>query len=100
MKQARPNPMYAPIRRECGTCAFFRRYTPEVIENKVIGVKCNTDLTPVEEHEQYQNLLEFGKCVRYPPQFFYETLNGEWPVVHQSHYCGEHRVDDHNPHRN
>lgn len=93
--------MYAPIRRECGTCAFFKRYTQEAIDHTVVGVSSANDLTPLDEDDvKHQSLLEFGKCVRYPPTFFYETLNGEWPVVHETHFCGEYRVDDSNPYRN
>lgn len=47
--------------------------------------------------EAQEVLVEYGKCRRYPPQFFYETLNGEWPVVHETSVCGEYRVAGDNP---
>lgn len=92
--------MYANRKRECANCAFFQRYTKEMVEEKVVAVTSATDLTPAENEIDFQSMMEFGKCVRYPPQFFYETLNGEWPVVHQTHFCGEYRADDRDPHWN
>lgn len=96
MQRIKPN-MYAKRKRECGNCAFFKRYTPEMVQEMVVPVTDARDLTPAENEAEYQSMVEFGKCVRNPPQFFYETLNGEWPVVHQTNYCGEYRADDRDP---
>jgi len=46
---------------------------------------------PILSTEPERYLLEYGRCVRNPPQFFSETLNGEWPVIHNSRVCGEYR---------
>lgn len=92
--------MYANTKRECGNCAFFRRYTKEMVFEKVMPVTDARELTPAEAEDHYESMVEFGKCVRNPPQFFYETLNGEWPVVHQTHYCGEYRAENRDPHWN
>lgn len=57
----------------CGTCKFFAA---------VDGVDISDDAE------------EYGKCVRNPPTFFHrKLLNGEWPVVHFSRWCGEYRHD-------
>lgn len=34
---------------------------------------------------------KYGRCLRNPPQFIESgVLNGEWPVVRRSSWCGEH----------
>jgi hypothetical protein len=50
----------------CATCRFY-----EAIEDRFNG--------------------EMGRCLRWPPQFVAKgALNGEWPVVRNDKWCGEH----------
>jgi hypothetical protein len=87
-------PVLAGIKPCCASCKWFKRIPPESI-----GVSVKAVASPEDQDEDVDDsLLEgFGRCVRNPPQFFYETLNGEWPVVHETKYCGEYRVSDNNP---
>ena len=88
-----------PVCASCATCRFFLRFTADstshfeerdpmlfddseaLIAPPVVSTAVDTDL------------LEYGKCVRNPPQFYSETLNGEWPVIHRSRVCGEYRTN-------
>jgi hypothetical protein len=86
--------MLQSVRPSCETCQFFQRFTEEQIGDAVTATVSPTDETEADP----SLLIEFGKCIRNPPQFFYETLNGEWPVVHETKLCGEYRVTTHHLH--
>ena len=89
--------MIVPVCVTCATCRFFRRFTPETAsgyEQHSPALLDDSDAefaNPMLSTEPDTDLLEYGKCVRNPPQFFSETLNGEWPIVHRSRVCGEYR---------
>lgn len=88
-------PVLAGIKPCCGSCKWFKR-----IPREAIGVSMHAVGSPGsdEDGEVDESALEgFGRCVRNPPMFFYETLNGEWPVIHETKVCGEYRVTDNNP---
>lgn len=71
----------------CGNCRFYRPLDPEQVE---------PDEDELWGGEEEAAMSEAGKCVRYPPRFFYpELLNGEWPVVNSEDYCGEHARNPH-----
>lgn len=56
----------------CASCRFYRR----VEEDETDGGDELSD--------------EVGRCVRYPPQFFYsKLLNAEFPVTSAGTWCGE-----------
>ena len=84
-----------PVCGNCGTCHFFQRFTddsaagfqqPAMMDDSKIAMA-----VPILSTEPDADLVEYGRCVRNPPQFFSETLNGEWPVIHNSRVCGEYR---------
>lgn len=81
--------MISYVKPTCANCRFFARFTQEAIGEEV-GAAVDTDGEMSPEYDEH--LIEFGKCVRYPPQFFHEVLNGEWPVVHETKFCGEWRA--------
>lgn len=50
----------------CKTCHFFERIA-----------------------DRYDS--KYGRCLRNPPQFVeYSALNGDWPVIKEDQWCGEH----------
>lgn len=87
--------MIASIRPTCSTCRFFLRFTAE----STVGFeRCSAALIDDSESaftmlstDTEADLLEYGKCIRNPPQFLGATLNGDWPVVHETRVCGEYR---------
>jgi len=85
--------MIAGVRPSCATCQFFNRFTTADMEDSVTPLAATGQPADADSDA----LLEFGKCLRNPPQFFYDTLNGEWPVIHESKLCGEYRVTNSNP---
>lgn len=86
--------MIAQIKPTCATCRFFARFTTREIQDEVNAAEA-PDADPDPDLDEYLN--EYGKCVRYPPMFFHDVLNGEWPVVHESKFCGEYRAANSNP---
>lgn len=62
----------------CASCRFFRAMREDELELHT-GGGITDDL---------------GRCVRYPPVFFYsKLLNAEFPVVGPGEWCGEYQVD-------
>ena len=48
----------------------------------------------LEDHAGEGLSDEVGRCVRYPPVFFYhKLLNAEFPVVQAGAWCGEYDND-------
>ena len=93
MKETKPinqrGKMISAIKPTCAGCRYFARFNLEEIGSEVAAaVNYDGEMSP----EYDEHLLEFGKCVRYPPQFFHDVLNGEWPVVHEDNFCGEWRA--------
>lgn len=68
--------MYAnnadPEPQFCASCRFFRPVDDDEIE----------DTDEIAD--------DVGRCVRYPPKFYYaKLLNAEFPVVSAGTWCGE-----------
>lgn len=62
----------------CATCRFFKFMEPEELADHAVG----------------EPSVQLGRCVRYPPTFFYnKLLNGEFPVVDAETVCGEYASD-------
>lgn len=62
-----------PKRETCRTCRYF-------------GV-----LPEWAQMASMPDIGTMGTCQRYPPSMCYDdALNGEFPVVHSSMWCGEH----------
>ena len=58
----------------CANCRFFKPLSPDEEPDALSG-----------------NPTEFGRCVRFPPVFVEEAvLNGDWPIVFNQLWCGEH----------
>lgn len=56
----------ASTKPSCKTCYFFERI--------------------VDRYEE-----QYGRCLRNPPQFVEPSaLNGDWPVIKEDQWCGEH----------
>lgn len=89
--------MLAGVKPSCETCRYFRRIDAGASDSHLTAVASADRPDDIVEPEALQ---EFGRCIRNPPQFFYETLNGEWPIVHETRVCGEYRVTDSNPYCN
>ena len=89
--------MISPIRPTCATCRFFLRFTEESAaeyERRPQALLDDSEAAfavPIIATEPDSDLLDYGKCIRNPPQFLAETLNGDWPAVHESCVCGEYR---------
>lgn len=92
--------MFMTIKPSCATCRFFERFTEEsTAAYKRLGDASDTagddePGVPILATDHGDELLEYGRCLRNPPQLFCETLNGEWPVVHENRVCGEYRRSD------
>lgn len=90
--------MIAPIRPTCATCRFFLRFTAEVTAGfERNGPELIDDSAadfPVLATENDTDLLEYGRCIRLPPQLLGQTLNGDWPVIHETRFCGEYRTSN------
>jgi hypothetical protein len=62
----------------CASCKFYRLMPEEELE----------------DHAGEGLADEVGRCVRYPPVFFYhKLLNAEFPVVQAGAWCGEYDND-------
>jgi hypothetical protein len=58
----------------CANCRFFRPLPPDEEQESISG-----------------DPTQFGRCLRFPPTFIEEgCLNGEWPIVFNQSWCGEH----------
>lgn len=91
---ARPR-MIAPIRPTCSTCRFFFRFSAEAaaaFTQRADTLIDDSEVAfPVLSTDTDSDLLEYGRCIRNTPQFLGETLNGDWPIVHETRVCGEYR---------
>jgi hypothetical protein len=91
----RARPQGLRVCESCGSCHFFQRFSDEsVVELKQQTLVDDSEAAlavPIMTTERDADVLEYGRCIRNPPQFFSETLSGEWPVVHDSRLCGEYR---------
>lgn len=68
----------------CGNCRYFRRM--DAAEETDIEIEVDDFSGGAAE--------EYGRCVRFPPALFHPgLLNGEFPVVSASVWCGEFKRD-------
>lgn len=88
--------MISAVRPSCATCQWFSRFQPADVGERVRAIR-GPDHDEDDTEEDPEGMLEYGRCIRNPPAFFYETLNGEWPVIHESKVCGEYRVTNNHP---
>lgn len=80
--------MIAPVRPACASCRYFVRLVDDP------GERYEPLCDFVDGPQPFDvTLQEFGKCVRQPPQLYGDTLNGEWPIVHEERFCGEYRQE-------
>ena len=64
----------------CGNCVYYQPIDP-LAEGEQLEV--SGDNRPGE----------IGRCIRYPPAFFYpKLLNAEFPVVGEETVCGEFKL--------
>lgn len=89
--------MIPPLCARCETCAFFHRLLlaaagdAEPDQESLFDDSEVALALPSHSADPSSDVHEYGKCIRNPPQFFSETLEGEWPVIHRSRVCGEYR---------
>ena len=89
--------MILPVCATCDSCHFFRRFAFDSGMNSgefapVLVDDLEATLSePTLTTEPDTDLVDYGKCIRNPPQFLASTLNGEWPVIHKSRVCGEYQ---------
>lgn len=88
--------MIVPVHATCASCRFFRRFSPQTdpgLQPALVDDSEEALSMPILSTEPHPDILDYGKCVRNPPQFFSQSLSGEWPIIHDSRYCGEYRPD-------
>jgi len=88
--------MIAPIRPTCATCRFFLRFTEEStagFERRSLELIDDSEASLLAIDNE-SDLFEYGRCIRNPPQFLGETFNGDWPIVHDTRFCGEYRTSN------
>lgn len=68
---------------QCENCKFYR------------PLQADDDVEEMEFDGNGSGAEDYGRCVRFPPRFFYEgLLNAEFPVVHITTWCGEFKRND------
>ena len=93
------NSMNLHVCKSCGSCRFFSRIDPRSDGGfseeppQLYDDSEQTLAAPILSTDADSHLSDYGRCLRNPPQFFSSSLNGEWPIVHDSSVCGEYRPD-------